>query len=74
MLIILDGTTVYEVGGKPKGGHNVRPGEWLAPEAEGATRLTLKKGDVLSIPRGTLHKRSTEGTVTLMLISAQGTV
>ena len=55
VLQILDGTTVYEVGGTPKGGHNVRPGEWLAPEAEGATKLTLTKGDMLVIPRGTLH-------------------
>jgi len=74
ILQIIDGTTVYEVGGTPKGGHNTRPGEWLAPEADGATKLTLNKGDMLVIPRGTLHKRSTAGTVTLMLISSQGNV
>jgi hypothetical protein len=62
------------VGGKPKNGRNTKPGEWLAPEAEGATTLTLKKGDMLTIPRETLHKRSTAGTVTLMLISTMGTV
>jgi mannose-6-phosphate isomerase-like protein (cupin superfamily) len=72
ILIIVDGETVYEVGGKPKGGHNIRTGEWLAPEAEGATKLTLKKGDILTIPRGTLHKRSTAGSVTLLLISPMG--
>jgi mannose-6-phosphate isomerase-like protein (cupin superfamily) len=74
ILQILDGATVYEVGGKPKNGRNTKPGEWLAPEAEGATTLTLKKGDMLTIPRETLHKRSTAGTVTLMLISTMGTV
>ncbi len=74
ILHILDGTTVYEVGGKPKNGRNIKPGEWLAPEAEGATTLTLKKGDMLTIPRGTLHKRSTADTVTLMLISTMGAV
>ena len=69
---VLDGSTVYEVGGMPKGAHSEAPGEWHAPEAEGATTLTLNKGDMLVIPRGTLHKRSTAGTVTFTLISPQG--
>ncbi len=72
ILLLLDGETVYQVGGAPKGAHNMGPGEWHAPEAEGATTLTLKKGDMLVIPRGTLHKRSTAGTVTFTLISPQG--
>jgi quercetin dioxygenase-like cupin family protein len=69
---IVDGTTVYEVGGTPKNGRNTKPGEWLAPISEGATKLTLKKGDMLTIPRGTPHKRSTEGSVTFILISPSG--
>jgi quercetin dioxygenase-like cupin family protein len=73
ILLVLDGETVYQVGGTPKGAHGMGPGEWHAPEAEGATTLTLKKGDMLVIPRGTLHKRSTAGTVTFYLISPQGT-
>ena len=71
VLSVLDGETVYQVGGTPKGAHSIGPGEWHAPEAEGATTLTLKKGDLLVIPRGTLHKRSTAGTVTFTLISPQ---
>ena len=73
ILQVLDGSTIYEVGGTAKGAHSEAPGEWHAPEAEGATTLTLKKGDMLVIPRGTLHKRSTAGTVTFTLISPQGT-
>ena len=69
---ILDGTTVYEVGGTPKGAHSTKPGEFLAPESVGATKLTMKKGDMLTIPRGTPHKRSTEGSVTFLLISPSG--
>ncbi len=72
ILLVLEGETVYQVGGTPKGAHSMGPGEWHAPEAEGATTLTLKKGDMLVMPRGTLHKRSTAGTVTLYLISPQG--
>jgi mannose-6-phosphate isomerase-like protein (cupin superfamily) len=73
VLYILDGTTVYEVGGTPKGAHSTKPGEWLAPESEGAVTYNLKKGDMLVIPRGTPHKRSTPGTVTLTLVSPMGT-
>ena len=69
VLQIVEGTTVYEIGGTPKNGRKTGPGEWLAPESEGAAKMTLKKGDMLLIPRGTPHKRSTAGSVTLILIS-----
>ena len=72
IFLILDGTTKYELGGTPKDPHSTKPGEWLAPASEGATTLTLSKGDMLVIPRGTPHKRSTEGSVTLILISIEG--
>jgi mannose-6-phosphate isomerase-like protein (cupin superfamily) len=74
ILQILDGTTLYEVGGSPKNARNIKPGEWLAPTSEGATSLTLHKGDMLVIPRGTPHKRTTEASVTLALISTTGSV
>jgi mannose-6-phosphate isomerase-like protein (cupin superfamily) len=70
---VIEGSTRYELGGTPKGAHNTKPGEWLAPASEGATSLTLKKGDMLVIPRGTPHKRSTDGSVTFTLISTTGT-
>jgi quercetin dioxygenase-like cupin family protein len=70
---VLDGSTVYEIGGKPQGAHNNKlPNEWLAPASEGATKLTLNKGDLLIIPRGTPHKRTTETSVTFYLISTTG--
>jgi mannose-6-phosphate isomerase-like protein (cupin superfamily) len=69
---ILDGSTVIEVGGTPQGGHNTKPGEWLAPTSQGATALTLNKGDILIIPRNTPHKRTTAATVTLYLFSTTG--
>jgi len=67
---ILDGTTIYEIGGKPKNARQTKPGEWLAPESEGAQTITLNKGDMLMVPRMTPHKRSTEGKVSLLLINA----
>jgi mannose-6-phosphate isomerase-like protein (cupin superfamily) len=71
---VLEGSTVYELGGTPTGGHSKGLGEWLAPSSEGATTLTLKKGDMLVIPRGTPHRRSTAESVTLLLVSPMGTV
>ncbi len=72
LLQILEGSTVYELGGTPQGGHNTKPGEWLAPASEGATKMALHKGDWLLIPRGTPHKRTTETSVTFVLISTTG--
>jgi mannose-6-phosphate isomerase-like protein (cupin superfamily) len=75
ILLVHEGETRYELGGTPKGAHdNKKPGEWLAPASEGATSVTLKKGDMLVIPRSTPHKRSTEASVTFTLISTTGTV
>jgi mannose-6-phosphate isomerase-like protein (cupin superfamily) len=72
VFYVLDGTTVYEIGGTPKGAHATKPGEWLAPQSEGAVTYKLKKGDMLVIPRGTPHKRMTDGSVTLLLVSPMG--
>ena len=68
---VLDGETKYELGGTPKGAHETKPGEWLAPESEGAKTVVLKKGDYLFVPRMTPHKRTTDGSVSLLLISSQ---
>jgi mannose-6-phosphate isomerase-like protein (cupin superfamily) len=72
VLQIISGTTVVEVGGTPKGQHSNKAGEWNAPESPGSVAYTLNKGDMLIIPRNTPHKRSTAGTVALVLISPMG--
>lgn len=72
VFYVLDGSTTYEIGGTPKGAHSTGPGEWLAPESEGATKMILNKGDMIVIPRGTPHKRSTRGSVKLLLVSPMG--
>lgn len=68
---VLEGETKYELGGTPKGAHQTKPGEWLAPESEGAKTVILKKGDYMFVPRMTPHKRTTDGSVSLLLISSQ---
>jgi mannose-6-phosphate isomerase-like protein (cupin superfamily) len=69
---IIAGSTAIEVGGKPKRAHSSKAGEWNAPESENAVKIVLNKGDMLVIPRGVPHKRTTTGSVTLTLISPQG--
>ena len=66
---IIDGSTLYEVGGTPKGIKQLGPGEWHATGSDGSKSIVMGKGDMLLIPRGTLHKRSTEDSVTFLLIS-----
>ena len=71
---ILEGTTTYELGGTPQNPRSTKPGEWLAPTSTGATTHILNKGDMLIIPRGIPHKRTTESSVTFTLISTEGTL
>ena len=68
---ILEGTTQYELGGTPQNPRSTGPGEWLAPGSEGSRSITVHKGDMLVIPRGTPHKRITADQVTFTLISIQ---
>jgi mannose-6-phosphate isomerase-like protein (cupin superfamily) len=72
IIQIIDGSTLYEVGGTPTGAHVMGPGEWHATGSSGSKSIILGKGDILVIPRGTLHKRSTEDSVTFYLISPYG--
>jgi quercetin dioxygenase-like cupin family protein len=74
IFYVLDGTTSLEVGGTPGGTHKLRPGEWLAPTCTGAATVAVNKGDMLIIPRGTPHKRTTTGHATFFLIAPRGAV
>lgn len=67
---ILDGETTYYLGGTPKTPRETKPGEFLAPDSEGAKTYELKKGDTIFIPRMTPHKRVTKTSVTFILTSA----
>lgn len=67
---VLAGETTLEVGGTPQGGHSEQPGQWHAPSSEGTSIHTLRTGDMLLIPRGAPHKRTTVNDVSFLLISA----
>jgi mannose-6-phosphate isomerase-like protein (cupin superfamily) len=72
IIQIIDGSTLYEVGGTPTGTKVMGPGEWHSTGSTGSKSILLGKGDLLVIPRGTPHKRSTEDSVTFYLISPYG--
>ena len=67
IIHVLEGETDYELGGTPEGAHGPRDGEGLAPSSVGATKVTLKKGAILIIRRGTPHRRTTRHSVTFTL-------
>ena len=69
---VLEGSTHFDVGGTAENQHQVKPAEWLAPGSKGSTPIDMSKGDMLFIPRGTPHKRTTKESAVLMLISVTG--
>ncbi len=71
---VIEGATTYELGGTPQGKRNLKPAEWRSTSSDGAKTVHLKKGDLLVIPRGTPHKRTTDDSVTFYLISVEGSM
>lgn len=74
VIYVLEGSTTFEIGGTPRGTHKLSPGQWLAPVCLDARKVTLKKGDTLIIPRGTVHRRTSTGMVTFTLTVPKGPV
>ena len=71
VFVILEGSTTLMVGGALDGPTLSAPGEWKGTGIRDGKELTLNKGDVAFIPRGTPHRRTTPNQeVTLMVIKA----
>jgi mannose-6-phosphate isomerase-like protein (cupin superfamily) len=67
--VILDGSAVYTVGGRLDGAMAERPGEWKGTRILGGRTVAVRRGDVLFVPRGTPHRRSTAArTLSLLVI------
>jgi mannose-6-phosphate isomerase-like protein (cupin superfamily) len=67
VFFVTDGKAVFTLGGELQEAKEVSPGEWRAPRSKGSQVVELKKGDLLFIPHGTVHARSTKGTHFTML-------
>ena len=72
IVLVLEGTTHFELGGEAEKVRQVGPGDWRAASVKGSESVTLVKGDFLAIPRGTVHRRSTKESVVMLMISVSG--
>jgi mannose-6-phosphate isomerase-like protein (cupin superfamily) len=67
---VLEGSAQLTLGGKLNQPKEQSPGEWRGDKIVGGTTFTVKKGDLIIVPRGTPHHRiNTKGkTFSLILI------
>lgn len=71
---VLDGSASYTLGGRLEDPREVRPGESRAPSIAGGIAVDVEKGDLVFVPRGIPHQRSTAGrAVAVMLIKVCAT-
>jgi mannose-6-phosphate isomerase-like protein (cupin superfamily) len=65
---VLEGAATLMLGGKLDAPREVEPGEWRAQRIVGGQNVEIKKGDLIIVPRGTPHARSTVGKNFSMLL------
>src|SRR5215203_561769 len=65
---VLEGVATLTLGGKLESPKEVEPGEWRGPRIEGGQNFDVKKGDLVVVPRGTPHMRSTVGKDFAMIL------
>jgi mannose-6-phosphate isomerase-like protein (cupin superfamily) len=65
---VLEGTATLTLGGRLEAPKEIEPGEWRSPRIEGGRNFDVKKGDLVIVPRGTPHMRSTVGKDFSMLL------
>jgi len=58
---VLEGTATLLLGGSLVDAKETSPGEWRAKTTTGGQKYTIKKGDVIFVPRGTPHQRTVTG-------------
>ena len=56
---VLDGSATLTLGGKLDAPKETDPGEWRSPRIIDGKPFEIKKGDLVVVPRGTPHQRST---------------
>ncbi len=72
---VLEGAATLTLGGKLEAPREVQPGEWRSPHIIGGQAFEVKKGDLIIVPRGTPHQRTTAGkdfTMILIKVYAEG--
>ena len=65
---VLEGTATLTLGGKLDAPKETDPGEWRSPKIIDGKSFEIKKGDLIVVPRGTPHQRSTENKDFMMIL------
>ena len=65
---VLEGVATLTLGGKLEEPHEKEPGEWRAARISGGRTVDIRKGDLVVVPRGTPHMRSTAGKEFSMIL------
>src|SRR3989454_8693835 len=65
---VLDGSATLALGGKLEAPKEVEPGEWRSPRIIDGKSIEINKGDLVIVPRGTPHQRSTAGKDFTMIL------
>ena len=58
---VLKGAATLTLGGRLEAPRETERGEWRGPRISGGRTVEIKKGDLVVVPRGTPHMRSTAG-------------
>jgi len=65
---VLDGSAMLTLGGRLDSPKETDPGEWRSPKIIDGKTFEIKKGDLIVVPRGTPHQRSTENKDFTMIL------
>ena len=65
---VLEGSATLVLGGKLDAPKETDPGEWRSPRIVNGQTIEIKKGDLIVVPRGTPHQRSTENQDFTMIL------
>ena len=66
---VLAGEATLDLGGSLVEPNQVSPGEWRSKNATGGQKVTIRKGDLVVVPRGTPHQRTvTKKGISMILI------
>jgi len=58
---VLDGKATLYLGGTLSEAKEISPGEWRSKTATGGQQIAIAKGDLIVVPRGTVHQRTVTG-------------
>jgi len=65
---VLDGTATLLLGGALVDAKEISPGEWRSKTSTDGKKFTIKKGDLIVVPRGTPHQRTAVGKTFSMIL------